>query len=104
MRRRGMFGLWGLLCAAALSGCAADNKPELAPIPGPVQVRIERQPIDGGLLTCAPEPAFDPAAIADDLDLLGLLYRFRDAGADCRNKLGWIREEMARPIVPPAGR
>jgi hypothetical protein len=67
-----------------------------------VQIRIERQPIDAGLLTCAAEPLVDPAAAVIDLDLLGLVYRFRDAGADCRNKLARVREEISRPIEQPA--
>jgi hypothetical protein len=101
MRIRAPFVLSGLLCATALSGCAADHKPDLAPIPAPVQIRIERQPIDAGLLTCAGAPAFDPAAIATDLDLLALAHRYFEAWSDCANKLARIRKAQAEPIGAP---
>lgn len=80
--------LSALLLALALSGCVAASRPDLQPIPPPVQVRLVYQPIDSGLLTCKKPALVDPDAT--DLDLVGALNRVWDAWADCAGKLAAI--------------
>jgi hypothetical protein len=73
-----------------LSGCVAEQKPDLKPLPQPVLTKLVYQPIDSGLLVC-PVPDLSGPLITD-VDLAGAAHRILDAWDICHRHLNKIAE------------
>lgn len=69
-----------LPCVWCLTGCA-----------GPAAPVLVRPEVPAALLECQPQPA-PPSPLRDDADLAYFIVDLAAAGADCRAKLGRVRE------------
>lgn len=73
-----------LLCAMLLTACASS-----VPVPGPVEVI--RPKVPAGLLDC-PDAPLPPPSGATQRDVAFWVLDLHSAHADCRTKLGKVRE------------
>ena len=93
MSRRPVHASTALLCALALTSCAA------APPTAPAVALKDRPPIPVDLLTCTAAPPV-PDLLPDDAALALLMAGIWDAWADCHDKLGqildWQQEDDAK--------
>lgn len=89
MPRPLMTALWPLFSAALLTACGT---PEVRTVP---VVKIERQKIPAGLLTCDPAPAVPVAET--QRQVAAYVVDLWAAGEDCRVKLGKVRGLVTAP-------
>ena len=97
MRSPKMWRLSVLPCVIFLTACAANSDPPpSSPIRLPAETRTEYvyQSVPQEALACLAEPPV-PAAVDTDAQLAAWAQALRDAGADCRAKLNWLRDLVA---------
>jgi hypothetical protein len=83
-----------------LTACAASSPTSLPPLPPQIETVAVYRELPADLLHPCDEPAWSPSEIRTDVDLMGLLSRYRLANACNIEKLKAIRRIYRSDIKP----
>ena len=91
MTIRKMFGRLALSCATLLAACA-DRSYQPAPIPTATETVAVYRDLPPSLMKPCDKPAWNPADIVTDVDLMGLTARISNALDKCADQVDGIRK------------